>query len=78
MIFLLPAMALTTRVRVGLQEVALLLSGLAFMVPLWQQRKRGAAPARLVILAFVFNLLVAFVSLLSTGFEWRSRCCWQR
>lgn len=71
MIFLLPAMALTTRVSVGLQEVALLLSGLAFMVPLWQQRKRGAAPARLVILAFVFNLLVAFVSLLSTGFEWR-------
>ena len=71
MIFLLPAMALTTRVSVGLLEVVLLLTGLAFMVPLWQQRGRVFAPARPVILAFVFNLMVAFVSLLFTGFEWR-------
>ena len=71
MIFLLPAMALTTRVSVGLVEAVLLLSGLAFMAPLWQQRAHLFAPARLVILAFAFNLIVAAISLQSTGFEWR-------
>ncbi len=71
MIFLLPAMALTTRVSVGLLEVVLLLTGLAFMAPLWQQRERLFAPARLVIIAFTFNLVVAAISLQSSGFEWR-------
>ncbi len=71
MIFLLPALALTTRVSVGLHEGMLLLAGLAFMAPLWRQRTHLFTPARLVIAAFAFNLLMALVSLLGTGFEWR-------
>ena len=71
MIFLLPATALTTHVSIGLIEAVLLLSGLAFARPLWQQRATLFVPARMIILAFAFNLAVAGVSLLDTGFQWR-------
>ncbi|MBC7415071.1 MAG: O-antigen ligase family protein [Herminiimonas sp.] len=71
LIFLLPAMALTTHVSVGLIEAAILLSGLAFAGPLWHQRATLFGSARLVILAFAVNLGVASISLLSTSFDWR-------
>jgi O-antigen ligase len=71
-IFLLPAIALTTKVSVGLIEVMLLLSGIGYATALWRQRV--AEPfllkqARPLLLAFLFNLIVATISLLCTGFQ---------
>lgn len=71
MIFLLPAMALTTRVSVGLIEAAILLATIGYARPLWQQRHVLFGQSHLLIWALLLNLTVAIVSLLSTGFEGR-------
>ncbi|GAC1420960.1 MAG: O-antigen ligase [Burkholderiaceae bacterium] len=73
-IFMLPALALTTNVSVGLIEVGLLLASLCYARPLLRQyRERPAlfAQSRLVVGALLFNLVVALISLLATGFDAR-------
>ena len=70
--FLLPALTLTTRVSVGLVEVALLLSSLGYGVSLMRQRRAHPdwfVATRWLTLAFLFNLLVATASLIGTGFD---------
>lgn len=73
-IFLLPALALTTGVSVGVTEVALLLASLYYVRPLLRQYRAQPAlfaQARLVVSALLFNLVVAVISLMATGFDAR-------
>lgn len=74
MIFLLPAMVLTTDLSVGLIEAVLLLGAIACARPLWRQRREYPAlfsTSRLITLAFAVNLLAALGSLQATGFDGR-------
>lgn len=73
-IFLLPALVLTTNLSVGLIEVVLLVGAIACAGLLWRQRREQHAllsTSRLITLAFAVNLLAAFGSLFATGFEER-------
>lgn len=72
MIFLVPAMVLTTPISVGPVEVALLLCVICLAWPLWRIQKLQAPLLRtsyLLSAAFLFNFIVALISLLSTGFD---------
>ena len=72
MLFLLPAMLLTTPVSVGLVEVVLLLGVIALAFPLWRQHRQQAAllaTTRFVAIAFLFSFTVAMISLMTTGFD---------
>lgn len=71
-IFLLPALALTTSVGVGITELAILLGTLLYSKHLWQQRDTLFRPANAVLAAFAFNLAAAALSLLLTRFQLRS------
>ena len=71
LIFLLPAITLTTKISVGLVEVALLLTAIWYARPLWRQRAMLAGNERLIVSAFLFNLIIAAASLLQTGLDWR-------
>ena len=78
LLFLLPALALTTHHGVGAIEAVLLIAGGAYAMPLWRQRRAQSpqAPqphllddAGIITLAFLFNLVVALLSMASTGFD---------
>ena len=72
MLFLLPAMLLTTPVSVGLVEVVLLLGVVTLPLPLWRHHCQHAAllaTARFVAAAFLLSFLVAMISLMTTGFD---------
>lgn len=74
MIFLLPAMVLTTNLSVSPVEAMTLFGGLVYARLLWrqwQERPTLFSNSRLITLAFAINLLAAFGSLVSTGFEAR-------
>lgn len=68
----MPAIALTTNISVGLIEVMLLLAAIGYAPALWRQRRQEPlllAQARPILLAFLFNLIVAAISLVSTGID---------
>jgi len=68
-LFLLPALALTTGPGIGMVEVALLAGALCWMRRLWQGGASLYGDARPVAMAFVFHLLAAMLSLSWSGFE---------
>jgi O-antigen ligase len=68
---LLPTTSLTSKVSVGLIEVALLLAALFYIKQLWRQRAALSGNERLIVMAFLFNLVIAASSLLQTGLDWR-------
>ena len=72
LIFLLPALALTTSIGPGLTEVAILLGTLVYAKRLWQGRSTLFRPANAVIAAFAFSLAAATLSLALTDFRMRS------
>jgi O-antigen ligase len=67
-IFLLPALAITTRPGVGIIEILILLATIYYAVPLWKQRKEFFGSTKFIVLAFSFNLAAATASLLSDKF----------
>jgi O-antigen ligase len=68
-IFLLPALTLTTSFGVGMIEATILLGTFVYWKPLWQQRQYLFQSTRWIVGAFAFNLVVAVASLLLLGFQ---------
>jgi len=68
-VFLLPALVLTTRLGVGLIEVAVLVGAVNYARPMWLRRHELFGPARLIVAAFMLSFAVGAASLLWTGFE---------
>jgi O-antigen ligase len=71
-IFLLPALALTTPIGAGLIEFTVLFAALYYAKPLWLQRGAFFHPAHLVVIAFALNLAVALVSVAWYGGKFSS------
>lgn len=68
-VFLLPALVLTTRLGIGLVELSVLFGAAYYAKPMWVRRRELFGPARLVVLAIALSFMVATASLAWTGFE---------
>lgn len=66
-IFLLPALALTTPFGIGIVEAIFLLGTIVYAKPLWRQRDPLFRQARWIVIAFGFNLMIGLVSWLWMG-----------
>jgi O-antigen ligase len=64
LIFLLPAVTLTTHYGIGVIEFAIFLLTIFYARPLWRQRAELFHSAGWIVIAFAFNLTVATASLL--------------
>jgi O-antigen ligase len=68
-IFLLPALALTTQIGLSLIEALILCGAILYAKPLWLQRRGLFRSTGFIVAAFAFNLVVALASSLSSGFQ---------
>lgn len=68
-VFMLPALVLTTPFGVGLVELAALLGMLCYARPIWTRRHELFGPARLIVLATALAFIIATISLVLSGFE---------
>lgn len=68
-IFLFPSLALTTHFGIGAIEVAVLLGTVVYLKPLARRQAVDLRPARWIVIAFAFSLMVALVSSLAFGFK---------
>jgi O-antigen ligase len=68
-VFLLPALVLTTGRGVGLIQIAVLLGALYYARPMWEQRHALFGSARLIVIALAMNFAMATASLAWSGFE---------
>lgn len=68
-IFLLPALTLTTHYGIGFIEVAFLLAAIVYAKPLWLRRAELFQSSLWIVIAFAFSLAVAVASSLWSGFE---------
>lgn len=66
-IFALPAFALTTAIGLGVVEAAILAALLVYSQPLWSGRRELFGPARWIVFAFLFNLVLVIWSTLRFG-----------
>lgn len=71
-IFLLPALALTTPIGMGAVELAIVSCALYYAKPLWTERSELFKPARLIVIAFALNLAVALASVAWFGGKFSS------
>lgn len=68
-LFLLPALALTTHFGIGVIEATFILGAMYYAKPLWLQRKEFFQSAKWIVIAFAFNLAVVLMSLAWSGFN---------
>jgi O-antigen ligase len=68
-VFLLPALVLTTRRGIGLVEFAVLAGALYYARPMWARRHELFGPAQPIGWAFLLSFVVAAASLAWSGFE---------
>jgi O-antigen ligase len=70
-VFLLPALIITTPRGAGLVELAVLIGIFCCGKSMWAQRHALFGPARLIVLALLASLVLAVASMALTGFEAR-------
>ncbi|NEX60679.1 O-antigen ligase family protein [Noviherbaspirillum galbum] len=68
-LFLIPALALTTRVGITLAELAVLAGSLWYGKRLWRERHALFGPARGMMLAIVAHVVLAILSLILSGMD---------
>jgi O-antigen ligase len=68
-VFLLPALVLTTRLGIGLVEFAVLAGALYYARPMWTRRHELFGPSQPIGMAFLLSFVVATASLAWSGFE---------
>jgi O-antigen ligase len=70
-LFLLPALALTSRFGITLLELATIVGAIWYARVLWQQRETLFGPARYIMLAVTLSFLLSAASVLLSGFDAR-------